>query len=118
MAITGQLFCMIFYFVRSSLFNVLFLTVYLFRETYRPRARPMPKIFRMTKPLPNDPSADDGRVAHLDRSIFDGATINTPSMMCVEDCLDALRWVESIGGWEGKDVYDSEAQWSRRSGSD
>ena len=67
-------------------------------ETYRPKARPMPKIFRMTKPL-SDPSPDaSGRVAKLDRAIFDGATINTPSMMCVEDCLDALRWVESIGG--------------------
>ena len=31
-------------------------------------------------------------------SIFEGATINTPSMMCVEDYLDALKWVDGIGG--------------------
>jgi phosphoserine aminotransferase len=46
----------------------------------------MPKLFRMTK---------GGKVS-LD--IFEGATINTPSMMCVEDYLDALKWASSIGG--------------------
>ena len=57
-------------------------------ESYTP-AWPMPKLFRMTK---------GGKVS-LD--IFEGATINTPSMLCVEDALDALKWAASVGGLEG-----------------
>lgn len=56
-------------------------------ESYTP-AWPMPKLFRMTKA---------GKIA---ADIFEGATINTPSMLCVEDALDALKWAASIGGLE------------------
>jgi len=57
-------------------------------ESYTP-AWPMPKLFRMAK---------GGK---FNASIFSGATINTVSMLCVEDALDALKWVESIGGQAG-----------------
>jgi phosphoserine aminotransferase len=54
-------------------------------ETYKP-AWPLPKIFRLTK---------GGK---LNAGIFEGETINTPSMLCVEDWLDTLNWGKSIGG--------------------
>jgi phosphoserine aminotransferase len=54
-------------------------------ETYAPHW-PLPKIFRLTS---------NGKLAE---GIFRGETINTPSMLCVEDALDGLRWAERIGG--------------------
>ncbi|NOG72927.1 phosphoserine transaminase [Roseicella sp. DB1501] len=57
-------------------------------ESYAP-SWPLPKIFRMTK---------GGK---LNEGIFRGETINTPSMLAVEDALDGLRWAESVGGLEG-----------------
>ena len=54
-------------------------------ETYKP-AWPLPKIFRMTK---------GGK---LMEDIFEGATINTVSMLCIEDAVDAMEWGKSIGG--------------------
>ena len=57
-------------------------------ESYQP-SWPLPKIFRMT---------NGGK---LIKGIFEGDTINTPSMLCVEDYIDALQWSKSIGGLDG-----------------
>ncbi len=54
-------------------------------ESHTP-AWPMPKLFRLTK------------AGKLAADLFDGATINTPSMLCVEDWIDTLKWAASIGG--------------------
>ena len=62
-------------------------------ETFQSH-RPLPKIFRMTK------SGKDGKQS-LERGIFSGDTINTPSMLCVEDIIDALEWSDRIGGLDG-----------------
>jgi phosphoserine aminotransferase len=75
-------------------------------ESHKP-AWPVPKIFRLTK---------DGK---LNRGIFEGETINTPSMMCVEDALDALAWARSIGGAQGlarrtQENFRTLAEWVER----
>ena len=54
-------------------------------EEYTPE-RPIPKIFRLSK---------NGKI---NEKLFQGETINTPSMLCVEDALDAINWIENIGG--------------------
>ena len=56
--------------------------------TYTP-PRPLPKVFRLV------------RNGALIEGVFRGETLNTPSMLCVEDALDALAWVESVGGLAG-----------------
>ena len=56
-------------------------------ETYTPNW-PIPKIFKL---------ANKKKII---KGIFEGATINTPSMICVEDVIDSLNWVESVGGTE------------------
>ena len=67
-------------------------------ENYQP-AWPIPKLFRMTKK------------GKLIEGIFEGDTINTPSMLCVEDALDGLIWAESVGGLKGL-IQRSEANLS------
>jgi phosphoserine aminotransferase len=57
-------------------------------ETHKP-AWPIPKVFRLTK---------GGKISE---DIFEGSTINTPSMLCVEDYLDALAWAKAAGGLKG-----------------
>lgn len=57
-------------------------------ESHTP-AWPLPKLFRLVK---------KGKV---DAAIFEGETINTPSMLCVEDYLDALAWAETVDGLQG-----------------
>ena len=59
-------------------------------ETFTPKDRPMPKVFRMKN--------TSGKVL---MGLFEGETINTPSMLCVEDYLDALRWTNRMGGVPG-----------------
>ncbi len=57
-------------------------------ESHTPRW-PMPKLFRLTSK------------GKLIKGVFQGETINTPSMLCVEDALDSLKWAEAVGGLDG-----------------
>lgn len=73
-------------------------------ESYTPENRPLPKVFRLTK---------GGKLID---GIFTGATINTPSMLAVEDCYDALNWVDHIGGVDAairrsQINYETLAEW-------
>lgn len=75
---------------------------------YKP-AWPLPKIFRLTS---------GGKLID---GIFKGETINTPSMLCVEDALDGLRWAEAVGGLDGliarsEANLDAIAHWVARTG--
>jgi phosphoserine aminotransferase len=77
-------------------------------ETYKP-AWPLPKVFRLTS---------GGK---LIEGIFKGETINTPSMLCVEDALDGLRWAASVGGLAGlvarsEANLDAVVRWIARTG--
>jgi phosphoserine aminotransferase len=77
-------------------------------ESFVPEGRPLPKVFRMTKK------------GKLIDSIFEGLTINTPSMLCVADVLDALYWVKSIGGVDSviarsKASYEAVKEWVLKS---
>lgn len=77
-------------------------------ENYTP-AWPMPKLFRMTK---------GGK---FEKSIFEGSTINTPSMLCIEDALDGLKWAKKVGGLKAlikrsEDNLKAISEWVKGSG--
>lgn len=72
-------------------------------RNFKPQ-RPLPKIFRMMKK------------GDINEGLFKGETLNTPSMIAVEDCLDTLKWVESLGGLQAtiqrtKDNYNVLEKW-------
>jgi phosphoserine aminotransferase len=62
---------------------------------------PLPKIFRLTKPVPSDAAGGVEAGGKLIDGIFSGETINTPSMLAVEDAIVTLEWARSVGGLKG-----------------
>jgi phosphoserine aminotransferase len=75
-------------------------------ESYTP-PWPLPKLFRLTSK------------GKLIKSVFQGETINTPSMLCVEDAIDSLFWAEKVGGLDGLVARSEQnlsviADWARR----
>lgn len=76
-------------------------------QSFEPN-RALPKIFRLMKK------------GKLLEGVFVGETINTPSMLAVEDCLDALKWVKSLGGWRATakrstQNFEAVAKWVQQS---
>jgi hypothetical protein len=62
-------------------------------ESYHPSNRPIPKIYRIK-------TTDKHGNMKLNHSLFEGDTINTPSLLCIEDYIESLNWVTSKGGLE------------------
>ncbi|MGH6659465.1 MAG: phosphoserine transaminase, partial [Sphingomicrobium sp.] len=63
--------------------------------------RALPKLFRLTSSVARNPASGETGGRKLNEGIFRGETINTPSMLCVEDAIFALEWAQGIGGLPG-----------------
>ena len=69
-------------------------------ETYTP-AWPLPKVFRLVSGAKNSGAVDGTGGGKLTEGVFKGETINTPSMLAVEDAIFALEWAKGLGGLKG-----------------